>query len=146
MQKWCEDYYEICETGEGCCLNCYNAREGCLCYYCKCKKCFWYNLLPDGSGECEKKFELIKERKESARLKYQLQEEKEKKKSEALEEENEKVLKIIKEKKEIPNYYSCQVCKRDFVTEKEEVIIPNHNPKCPICSNKIKVEVKEKIW
>jgi len=27
---------------KGCCLDCPNGYEGCLCYDCKCKKCYWY--------------------------------------------------------------------------------------------------------
>lgn len=39
------DYY-----GEnGCCLTCEEAQEGCLCYSCKCRKCF--NYVPNGYSE-----------------------------------------------------------------------------------------------
>lgn len=26
----------------GCCLDCNKKYDGCLCYDCKCKKCYWY--------------------------------------------------------------------------------------------------------
>lgn len=58
------DYYEL--EDRGCCLLCKKAYPGCLCYSCKCKKCFWY-VPPEFSGEfdsfgkpkgsCNKKFE-----------------------------------------------------------------------------------------
>jgi len=40
------DYYdEYLESDgiHGCCLLCDDARPGCLCYDCKCRKCYWYN-------------------------------------------------------------------------------------------------------
>lgn len=54
MQEWCEDY-----SGEdGCCLSCDEKEEGCLCYDCKCTKCYWYaspQECQDEKGHCEKK-------------------------------------------------------------------------------------------
>lgn len=44
------DYYK--ESDKGCCLLCDNAKEGCLCLACKCKKCEWYIPKPEGGGEC----------------------------------------------------------------------------------------------
>lgn len=41
MQEWCHDYYEDDYTS-GCCLNCDNSYDGCLCFACKCRKCYWY--------------------------------------------------------------------------------------------------------
>ena len=47
----------------GCCLKCSDAEPGCLCYECKCKKCYWY-IPPeewDGeSGRCRKAINLKK--------------------------------------------------------------------------------------
>lgn len=48
MQYECEDYYEVCEN-TGCCLTCVNAYDGCLCYECECKNCYWYS-----PGHCDK--------------------------------------------------------------------------------------------
>ena len=47
MQEDCEDYSD---SEDGCCLNCEDAETGCLCYDCKCTKCFHYTP-PDESGE-----------------------------------------------------------------------------------------------
>lgn len=35
------DYYEM--EDQGCCLHCYDARPGCLCFNCKCSKCEHYS-------------------------------------------------------------------------------------------------------
>ena len=47
MQENCKDFseYEV-----GCCLNCEDSYHGCLCYSCKCKKCYYY-VPPDESDE-----------------------------------------------------------------------------------------------
>ena len=48
------DYYEEClgsYDGKGCCLLCDEAEPGCLCYECKCTKCFWYEDI-GGEGYC----------------------------------------------------------------------------------------------
>ena len=44
------------EADSGCCLKCSDSAEGCLCFKCKCKKCYWYDKLDgiDGKGFCEK--------------------------------------------------------------------------------------------
>ena len=45
MQEGCIDYYDeyIEEDGiHGCCKLCDDAKDGCLCYDCRCTKCYWY--------------------------------------------------------------------------------------------------------
>jgi hypothetical protein len=56
--NYLEDWYEICSTddiNEGCCLLCYNAAPGCLCYQCKCRNCTHYSY----DREKEKGFCII---------------------------------------------------------------------------------------
>lgn len=48
MQEGATDYYEL--DDEGCCLVCEDSEEGCLCYNCKCSKCYWYSDSMDGYG------------------------------------------------------------------------------------------------
>lgn len=33
---------------DGCCLSCPNKKPGCLCYECKCTKCYWYRSKEEG--------------------------------------------------------------------------------------------------
>jgi len=71
MQPGYEDYYAMLEYGEGCCLNCPDSEEGCLCYNCKCKNCLWYSPLEEYNGEkghCDKTDEL-KQRKQNKWIK-----------------------------------------------------------------------------
>jgi len=52
MQTECEDYY----GKDGCCLICPDAEEGCLCFKCKCTKCFHYTPPEEGydeKGSCD---------------------------------------------------------------------------------------------
>lgn len=42
MNPDCPDYY-IEEVDSGCCLRCSESEIDCLCYDCKCSKCFWYD-------------------------------------------------------------------------------------------------------
>ena len=35
---------------DGCCLTCSKQSKGCLCYACKCKKCFWYSPPEEWDG------------------------------------------------------------------------------------------------
>lgn len=49
MQPDCEDYYEK----EGCCLTCPDAKDGCLCFDCKCTKCFHYTPNYGEGGICD---------------------------------------------------------------------------------------------
>lgn len=63
MQEGYEDYY----GEEGCCLNCPDSEEGCLCYNCKCTKCYWYTPPEEYGGEkgdCDKTDELKEQKKE----------------------------------------------------------------------------------
>jgi len=56
MQEWCKDYY-LNEYDTGCCLNCSKSHDGCLCFDCKCAKCYWYRPTEknDGvKGKCDK--------------------------------------------------------------------------------------------
>ena len=58
MQPGCKDFYGDYlgegEYGGGCCLLCHSEekREGCLCFNCKCSKCYWYS--PGGCDKVEK--------------------------------------------------------------------------------------------
>lgn len=44
IQEGFDSYYDLCFEGdeEGCCLLCPEQEEGCLCFECKCTKCYWY--------------------------------------------------------------------------------------------------------
>ena len=67
MQEYCEDFSD----DEGCCLICPDAEPGCLCYECKCTKCYWYSEpelyleYDDGypKGVCDLKIIYKKENK-----------------------------------------------------------------------------------
>jgi hypothetical protein len=50
MQPECYDYSE---DEEGCCLNCDEASDGCLCYECKCTKCYNYTYSQFDYGFCD---------------------------------------------------------------------------------------------
>lgn len=57
MQEWAEDIHFLCSEYEffGCCLVCEAASPGCLCFDCKCRKCYWYSP-PEGDdwkGHCD---------------------------------------------------------------------------------------------
>jgi len=53
----CDWYDETHQSYEsGCCLICDSAEEGCLCFNCKCRKCFWYERDDyEDKGYCEKR-------------------------------------------------------------------------------------------
>ena len=56
MQEGYHDYSEG-ERNSGCCLDCDDSHDGCLCYDCKCKNCFWYSSQEDTQsekGHCDK--------------------------------------------------------------------------------------------
>ena len=57
-QEGCEDWYE--QDDEGCCLICEKAEEGCLCFDCKCSKCYWYDNEAKyfGGRACEKVYDF----------------------------------------------------------------------------------------
>jgi len=65
MQEECYDYYEeyLGTDKRGCCLICPDAEPDCLCYDCKCKKCYWYSE-EYGEGSCDLKLEFKREKKE----------------------------------------------------------------------------------
>ena len=64
-QDDCVDYYEeyLGSDERGCCLLCPDAEPGCLCYDCKCTKCYWYDS-DDIDGHCELADQLKEEREE----------------------------------------------------------------------------------
>jgi len=70
MQWECYDYSD---ESTGCCLNCPDSREGCLCFSCKCSKCLYY-LNPqewDGvHGKCKLAMELSQSKKRELREIY----------------------------------------------------------------------------
>jgi len=135
MQQGKIDYYSVLSIGDGCCLKCYESYPGCLCYDCKCKKCYWYNKLYDGSGECEKKYELIRERK-IKRAKDRLL--------------KIKIDNLLYEKKkdyyknqETDNIYTCQKCGFEINSTVDLEIIPDKTPVCKICSGEIYLSREE---
>jgi len=143
MQINCLDYYEICRFGEGCCLKCPNAEEGCLCPECRCTKCFWYTPPEEHDGEkghCDKTDELIKEKRRKWKKNIIYLEKRDNllysKKQKA---EKEKNFKGIK------NYYACQECGFEIASEKEIIIKPNKYPLCDGCGEKIGITEEEKI-
>jgi len=73
-----EDYFDYYNEPEdtGCCLNCSSSYKGCLCFDCKCKRCFWYSYNYDfDKGSCDYinvlKKERQKEWEEQQRLKQE---------------------------------------------------------------------------
>lgn len=59
MQEGRTDYSE---KEIGCCLNCEKSHPGCLCYECKCKKCYWYDYIGLNTGVCDLVDDLKEER------------------------------------------------------------------------------------
>ena len=57
--------------------------------------------------------------------------------SQALEKVNEKKKMEIKKQGEIPNSYTCQKCRREFITDKEFKIVQGKEPVCIYCENDI---------
>jgi hypothetical protein len=141
MVQWnCTDYY-LSEYSRGCCLNCRDARDGCLCKECKCKQCYWYTSPEDWDGKkghCDKTDELKEQRKKELQEFYIQQEKEAFRKSEILRELNEKEDKRIRSEGKIPNTYTCQSCQRWFVIEQYCKIVPYQEPICPICKGEIK--------
>ena len=143
MQEECEDYYESCNYCGGCCLKCYDSHKGCLCYDCKCKECYWYSALEDGSGECEKKYELIKKNKIKFLKNIALEDKKKNKLYFYKELYNKNKEELLKQKGIILNYYSCQKCGFEFVEENELIIVKGKIPLCDVCKNKIVLTERE---
>ena len=54
MQEGGIDYYSDSDIN-GCCLKCEDAEGGCLCYSCKCKKCYHYSApeFEEDKGSCD---------------------------------------------------------------------------------------------
>ena len=138
MQESATDYYEF---GVGCCLLCYESHPGCLCMECKCKKCFWYSPPEewDGiNGHCDKTDELIRIRKEEWIEEQKRLAQIEFEKAKLLEKYNKSIEKPMNNK-----WYSCQKCKRDFISKEDKKIIIGKEPICPICSGEIKIKEDE---
>jgi hypothetical protein len=132
MKEWAIDYYE---KKTGCCLHCPNSSPGCLCLECNCTKCYWYSSPQENQsdkGSCDKVIHLKKESKEKAKEMYEKIQLEKNKQYELFKEENNKREKEIKESGEIPNYYTCKKCKREFCS-KEIFNIQNKEPLCYIC-------------
>ena len=126
-----EGFVDQSEKERGCCLNCLNARPGCLCFDCKCTKCFWYTPPHEFDGEkghCDYTDYLREQKKDEARDYFQQLEDEKWRDNLKLKEINEKVAKNIKENGEIPNYYTCCSCKREFCSEEIK-----KTPVCSIC-------------
>jgi hypothetical protein len=126
----------LCEEGYdgGCCLVCPEAYTGCLCYECKCRQCYHYTYDGNDSGHCDIAKEVWRERLQE---RQKIENKKWIKETKKLKETNKRIEKEIKERNEIPSWYTCQKCKRDFVTDKELKIIPHKTPVCGICSGEL---------
>lgn len=136
MQDNCEDFYELCLEGYegGCCLVCPEAHEGCLCYECKCRKCYCYTYDGNDSGHCDIAKAVWREKLQKINKRNS---EKWIKETEILEKNNKKIEKEIKKREEIPFWYTCQKCKRSFVIDKELKITINKTPICGVCSQEL---------
>jgi hypothetical protein len=130
-----ENHYNYLNE-EGCCLNCEYASTGCLCTECKCTKCYWYSppsKYDREKGKCDyvevlkqkRKQEMIDYYEEIERKKYEI--------SKKLEKKNEELREEAKKNGEIINSYTCQKCKREFLTKEEHKIVLNHYPVCSFC-------------
>jgi hypothetical protein len=138
MQEGCHDWSNS-GLNCGCCLNCSKNYVGCLCYDCKCSKCLWYCKISGLKGICEltewQKEEREREKQEWKEQKI-IEEEIEYNKSQELKKENIIKDKEIRDKGIIPNIYTCQNCRREFVCEEDFIIIPNKQPLCKFCKNR----------
>lgn len=134
MQEGCVDYYE---EGGGCCLHCPNAKKGCLCFECKCTKCYWYDSpqqTGDYKGWCGMVSQLKEQRKEEFKNKLQIQEDIKFEKVQRLNKINKKIKEEIIKSQEIPNWYMCMKCYRLFCS-KEIFVIKKKEPLCYICKS-----------
>jgi len=141
MQEGYFDYYEL-EPNNGCCLKCDNASPGCLCYECNCSKCYWYTPPHETFGEkgiCDLVKELKEEGKKSTRRYYLRKQFEDFERSKILTEKSEKIYEELKKNEKIPNFYTCQRCKRNFCSREEFKIFLNKEPICDICSGKIEL-------
>jgi hypothetical protein len=138
------DYYSATQDGTsfGCCLLCSDAKPGCLCYSCKCTKCYWYEpeRVAYGLKPCEM-VDILKEEskqkwiKEQKEIQIRKNKEYDKKiKSYKVRENSSK--NIFKKENKPTNTYTCQKCGVDFITSVDLIIIPNEVPLCYICLNK----------
>lgn len=127
------DFYDLCLNGAdgGCCLVCPEAHPGCLCFECKCRKCFYYTYDGNDSGHCDIAKSVWKER---IQQREEMKGETWKKDSEKLKEHNKKIEQELKEGGKITSSYTCQKCKREFTTKEEFKIVLNRTPICRICS------------
>lgn len=132
MQEECENWHEI--GNPGCCLLCPNARPGCLCFDCKCTKCFHYSAGED-KGHCD-----LRKSKEGWANFYDRQEKIKINQTIALKRYNEELEKEINiHQGNILNLYSCQSCFREFRSRISLTITPSRSPVCPICTGKLRV-------
>lgn len=53
MQEDMHDWFN--SENNGCCLNCPDAIQGCLCFSCKCRQCYWYSAseYDEKRGTCD---------------------------------------------------------------------------------------------
>jgi len=133
MQEWCEDFSLLCHD-EGCCLYCSKSSPGCLCFDCKCRKCYWYN----NEGWCEKTEILKKEAKKRFIEEIKRKEEIKNNNWKEFKKEQEILEKEMRTQEKIINFYSCQKCQKEFITEKDFKIILNKFPLCKFCEKKWK--------
>ena len=135
MQEREYDYYRE-PYNTGCCLKCPEAKPGCLCYSCKCKKCYWYRHPHESysdNGSCDKVKFLKEERKKELRDYYQALEKEKYHKLKRLIKINEKIKKEAKQKGIFLKTYTCQKCGNWFISLEDKKIIISKEPRCPIC-------------
>jgi hypothetical protein len=133
MQENCIDYYEELGENDGCCLNCDSSEDGCLCFKCKCRKCYWYNW---NYRECERKEDyerLVVEKKEKFIAGMKKEEAETWERVKKMKEIYSLVEKRMLKEGKIVNVYSCQKCQREIVSIEELDIKKGIKPLCLIC-------------
>lgn len=134
VQQGCFDYYYEGD-GSGCCLHCPNKYPGCLCYECKCTKCFWYSS-PGETGGDKGICDLVEELKEESKNKWiEMMERKREFENRTylkLQRLNQELKKFLEDNNKIINHYSCKNCGFQFVSGIE---LFNDNIKCLRCRN-----------
>jgi hypothetical protein len=149
MQPDCEDYHMLSVYQEvpGCCLTCPDARPGCLCFECNCKKCLWYSAPEEWEekGKCDL-VPILKERgKKQARLKYLISAFLEQKKRIKLAHQDFQRAEEVKKNGGVQSWYSCQSCQKNFLIEEKKELEVKQDcfPICDVCSSKIELTEEE---
>jgi hypothetical protein len=131
---------------EGCCLDCIMGYQGCLCFDCKCTKCYWYSSPEKFDGEkghCDYTDILIKEKKIRWRREVFFQEIKNNFLFEKKKEKQEEDKKTLQKEGRIINSYSCQKCGTEIICGEYLIIKNKEFPLCDVCSGKINLTQEE---